>query len=180
GAADHFQHPQVVDTAALGIGGIAGEAAAANRRRSTVEDAAAVGGGIAGEGAVPHRHDPATVVVNAAAEAGVIDENATRHRHRTSVKDAAAIVGGNATAIAVNAGIASSDRHAGKANGLTAVYREDGKQWGTRSGVSLDCQIRGPWPLDDDVVVQGRQSTGQIDRALDGELDDVTVAGVSL
>src|SRR5438046_100300 len=78
------EHPArlVVEAAVAGGGGVAGERAAAHRRRPEVVDAAAVDGGrVAGEGAVAHRQCPA--VGNAAAgPGGVAGERAAGHRRR--------------------------------------------------------------------------------------------------
>ena len=68
GAAAHRRRPGVVEAAADVAGGVAGEGAAAHRRRPAVVEAAAiVAGGVAGEGAAAHRRRPATLVVEAAA-----------------------------------------------------------------------------------------------------------------
>src|SRR5262245_28685996 len=64
------QHPTdfVVEAAVAGAGGVAGEGAAAHRRRPTkVVDAAAAVGGVAGEGAVAHRQLSEEVVLDATA-----------------------------------------------------------------------------------------------------------------
>ena len=67
GAAAHRRRPGVGEAAAIEAGGVAGEGAAAHRRRPDVEEAAAgVAGGVAGEGAAAHRRRPG--VGEAAAE----------------------------------------------------------------------------------------------------------------
>ena len=75
-------------------GGVAGEGAAAHRRRPEVDEAAAIGaGGVAGEGAAAHRRRPTTLVGEAAAEGGgVAGEGAAAHRRRPDVGEAAARV----------------------------------------------------------------------------------------
>src|SRR5262249_43771159 len=58
----------VVEAAVTGVGGVAGEGAAAHRRRPTkVVDASAAVGGVAREGAVSHRQLSEEVVLDAAA-----------------------------------------------------------------------------------------------------------------
>ena len=75
-------------------------------------------------------------------------------------------------------GITTSDRHSGKANGLAVGHRKNGKSDSTIWG-PLNCHFRGSRSHDGDVVAQVWQGTGQIDRAIDGELDDVLVAGLT-
>ena len=85
-AAAHRCRPGVEESAAKG-GGVAGEGAVAHRRRpaSRVLDAAAiVGCRVAGEGAAAHRRRPASRVLDAAAgvAGGVAGEGAAAHRRR--------------------------------------------------------------------------------------------------
>jgi len=97
GAAAHRRRTaSLVDAAAIDAGGVAGEGAAADRHRSVVVEAAAeAAGGVAGEGAVAHRRRTGLEVEEAAAQAGgVAGEGAVAHRQRPDAGEAAAAVDG--------------------------------------------------------------------------------------
>src|SRR5208337_494743 len=67
-----------------------------------------------------------------------------------------------------------------KVNGRTGVHRKDRKIGS--AGIPLNRQILGSWPFEVNVVLQVRQSLGQIDRALKArsEVDDFLAVGAGV